>query len=131
MAPPGSNDTARHPSDVMGTGARLRGAMTAPDELVRQAEARLDAATRQLTGLERDLGELEAQLHRLETDLAGVTAPPALSPWASVRAGLAPPLAALSAGLFFDTGVWPLGLLACVAGVAEALLLPLLNRSAR
>jgi hypothetical protein len=106
--------------------------MAAPDELVRDAERRLEEAMRRLAALERDLEGLEAEVQRLERDLAGRPAPAALSPWASVRAGVALPLAALSAGLFFDTGVWPLGLVACVAFLVGAVALPLLNsRSAR
>lgn len=105
--------------------------MATPDELVQEAERRLAVATGQVEALERDLERLEHDLERLERDLAARVNPGSPSAWASVRAGLAPPLAALSAGLFFDTGVWPLGLLAGLACLGEALLLPSLNRSAR
>ncbi|MBL8921788.1 MAG: hypothetical protein JNJ54_23220 [Myxococcaceae bacterium] len=131
----GGPDAQRHtapPFERNGTeGSRIAHLMTPPDELVREAERRLAIATGQLEALEAELDKLEVEVERLERGLAERTAPGSLSAWASVRAGLAPPLAALSAGLFFDTGIWPLGLLASLAFLAQVLVFPSLNRSAR
>ena len=102
--------------------------MRRPEELIREAEDRLTGAGARLTHLEGALTRLEREVEALERDVPNV-ASDAASPWASVRAGLAPPLAMLAAALFFDQGVWPLGLLASVSLVVQVLLLPRLNRS--
>lgn len=102
--------------------------MRRPEELIREAEDRLTGAGARLTHLEGELTRLEREVEALEHEVPSATSD-VVSPWASVRAGLAPPLAMLGAALFFDQGVWPLGLLASVSLVVQVLLLPRLNRS--
>lgn len=103
--------------------------MRRPEELIREAEDRLTGASARLTHLEGELSRLEREVEALERDVPAPATSEVVSPWASVRAGLAPPLAMLGAALFFDQGVWPLGLLASVTLLVQVLLLPRLNRS--
>jgi hypothetical protein len=103
--------------------------MTNPEQLVKDAAAALEQTFARLEALEAELGQLEAALLALEQDVQSIDPGQALSPWPSVRVGLAPPLALLASALFFDGGVWPLGLLALVVAVTQALLLPRFNRS--
>ena len=103
--------------------------MDTPDELIAQAEARLDAADAALAEVNAELDALEAGLVVLEHDVVRLErSASSLGPWPSIRAGLAPPLAVLAAALFFDVGVWPLGLLSVVVAGVQALLLPRLSR---
>jgi hypothetical protein len=102
--------------------------METPDDLLREAEARLDAADRGLDQVRAELDGLITELDALEHDMDRIDVSVSLGPWASVRAGLAPPLSVLAAGLFFDVGAWPLGLLSTVTAAVQALLLPKLSR---
>lgn len=102
-----------------------------PESIVRAAEERLATAEAQLAETERGLGELEAALTELEDDIRGFEGYVRAGHWPSIRLGLAPPLALLAAGFFFDVGVWPLGLLAGITTVVQLLLIPRLNRGQR
>ncbi len=103
--------------------------MTTPQQLVKDAAVTLEQTFARLEALEAELGQLEAALQALERDVQSIDLAQALSPWPSVRVGLAPPLALLSSALFFEGGVWPLGLLALLVALTQALLLPRFNRS--
>jgi hypothetical protein len=99
--------------------------------LIAEAEARLERATARLAALEERLARVEVELSQLEHEVHDERDAVAETPWPSVRLGLAAPLSVLAAALFFDQGVWPLGLLACVVTLVQALTTPGLNRSAR
>jgi hypothetical protein len=105
--------------------------MESPDDILEDAAARLDAADRGLDEVRRELDGLLAELDELERDMGRIDVSVSLGPWASIRAGLAPPLSVLAAGLFFDAGVWPLGLASTVTATVQALLLPRLSRRSR
>ncbi|MCU0697668.1 MAG: hypothetical protein MUC96_14170 [Myxococcaceae bacterium] len=105
--------------------------MDTPDDILREAEARLDAADRGLAEVHRELDVLIAELDELERDMDRIDVSMALGPWASIRAGLAPPLSVLAAALFFDVGAWPLGLVSTLTAAVQALLLPRLTRGGR
>lgn len=103
--------------------------MTDPDGLVRAAEQRLDEANAHLDDLERDLTRMERELAQLEHDVSTLHVGGEASIFGSLCVGFGPPVAVLGAALFFDTGVWPLGLLAVVIALVQVLLMPWLNRS--
>jgi hypothetical protein len=103
--------------------------MDSPNELIAHAEARLEAAEASLVELNAELDALEAGLAELEADVERLAhSASSLGPWPSIRVGLAPPLAVLAGALFFDVGVWPLGLLSVVVAGLQVLLLPRLSR---
>lgn len=104
--------------------------METPESIVRTAEEKLAAAEQQLTHTEAALVQLEEELSALEADVRDIGQVRA-SVWPSFRLGLAPPVSLLAAGFFFDTGVWPLGLLAALAIIVQLLMLPRLNRGPR
>lgn len=99
-----------------------------PEDLVRSAEWRLDEANAHLDLLERDLTRMERELDLLEHDVSTLHLGGETSVFGSLCVGFGPPVAVLGAALFFDTGVWPLGLLAIVVALVQVLLMPWLNR---
>ena len=68
------------------------------------------------------------QLDLLERDVSTLHVGGEASVFASLCVGFGPPIAVLGSALFFDTGVWPLGLLAMVIALVQVLLMPWLNR---
>ena len=105
--------------------------MPSADELVQDAERRLEAADRHLTHLEADLARLEKELSTLEQDVERIDPSERSSPWPSFLLGASPPLTVLAAALLFSGGVWPLGLLANVLAFVQVLVLPRFNRGRR
>lgn len=104
------------------------GRMEDPQELVQAAERRLDEATAHLEHLESDLTRMERELGQLERDVSTLHVGGETSVFGSLCVGFGPPVAVLGAALFFETGVWPLGLLAIVIALVQVLLMPWLNR---
>jgi hypothetical protein len=102
-----------------------------PESIVRAAEERLASAEAQLALTEQGLIDLEGELDALEAEIRGFEGHVHSGVWPSVRVGMAPPLAVLAAGFFFDTGVWPLGLFASIATAVQVLMIPRLNRGPR
>jgi len=99
-----------------------------PEGLVQSAERRLDEANAHLDLLERDLTRMERELDLLEHDVSTLHLGGETSVFGSLCDGFGPPVAVLGAALLFDTGVWPLGLLAVVIALVQVLLMPWLNR---
>lgn len=104
--------------------------METPESIVRTAEEKLVFAEQQLADTEAALAQLEQELTALEDDVHDI-GQVRESGWPSFRSGLAPPISLLAAGFFFDTGVWPLGLLASFTIVVQLFMLPRLNRGRR
>lgn len=100
-------------------------------KLLDDVHQRLRVAEQQARDLEAELHALERRVALLERGLTAIDPSKEVSPLASVRVGLAAPLALLATAMLFDVGLWPLGLAAGALLLVQVFLVPLLSWRAR